>query len=322
MKTIAIPNTDLAVSEFCFGTMQFGNKVTGAAMDELFNAYRDAGGNFLDTAHCYSCWVPGGADGTSERIIGDYLKRHGARDNFVIATKGGHPPVANYRRNEDGYLAPYRVMADIDDSLGRLDIDTIDIYWLHRDDPRLPVGEIIEMLEAERKRGRIRYYGGSNWTSQRLAEASAYAVEHKLTGFVASQPRWNLAVSEETPAGEARLEPGALLTASNRDVEWHTESGLPMTPYNPTAGGFFARQGEKPKEWRTKVGIARYERCKALGSELGATTNQIALAWLRHQPFPVIPILGTSKVDNLLDAVGATNVSLSKEQVVWLRDGD
>ncbi|WOO40727.1 aldo/keto reductase [Rubellicoccus peritrichatus] len=322
MKTIDIPNTDLTVSEFCFGTMQFGNKVTGLAIDELFNAYRDAGGNFLDTAHCYSVWIDGQTDGVSERIIGDYLRRHNSRDQFIIATKGGHPPVANYRRNDNGYLAPYRVMADIDDSLSRLAIDEIDLYWLHRDDPRLPVGEILEMLETERKRGRIRYYGGSNWTSERLAEAKQYATANNMTGFVASQPRWNLAATTEFYKKEKRQNPGILLTANNGDVAWHTETGLPMIPYTSTANGFFARRGEAPKHWCTQEGVARYQRVEKLSQELNASPNQIALAWLRHQAFPVIPILGTSKVENLKDAVGAANVSLSTAQVNWLRDGD
>lgn len=320
MKTIYIPDTTLAVSEFCLGAMQFGHKVTGGAIDQLFNVFRDGGGNFIDTAHCYCFWNPAGA-GSSELIVGDYLKRNKVRDEFVIATKGGHPPGPKYRRNSDSFLSPYRVKADIDDSLGRLNIDSIDLYWLHRDDPRIPVGEIIEMLEAERKSGRIRYFGGSNWTSQRLAEANTYAKDHGISGFVASQPRWNLAITKEDPEGDKRLEPGTLLAFSETDAKWHKESGLPVIPYTPTAGGFFAQKAEKPEQWRTSEGIARYQRTEKLANELDASPNQIALAWLRHKPFPVIPILGTSKVKNLVDAIGAADVSLSAEQANWLKNG-
>jgi len=151
MQTITLGQDTLRVTELCLGCMQLGARATADTIDALLDTYRDAGGNFLDTAHCYCFWEPGG-DGISERVVGEYLHRNRCRDEMVIATKGAHPPVPGYRAVED-YMSPSRLESDIDDSLGRMKIDTIDLYWLHRDDPRVGVGEIIDMLLAEKQRG-------------------------------------------------------------------------------------------------------------------------------------------------------------------------
>jgi len=308
-----LAGTDLELSTFCYGTMQFGRDLERAQSDALMHAFRDAGGNFFDTAHCYCSWLPSGA-GVSERVLGEYVKRNCRRDEVVIATKGAHPTMDNYRKVEQ-YMSAGRIAADIDDSLSRLQMDSIDLYWLHRDDPRVGVGEILEILNAEVKRGRIRYFGGSNWTAERLAEADAYARAHGIAGFVASQPRWNLACEAEEPVGAERLKPGVLLALCERDAQWHATSQLAVVPYAPTANGFFARNGEKPDKYRTKRGLARLERARVLAKALGATPNQVALAWLLHQPFPVFPILGTGSLEHLQDALAAEALTLSAEQM-------
>ena len=306
------------VSQLCLGCMQFGSRATGEQVDALLNAYRDAGGNFLDTAHCYTAWNPGG-DGISERWVGDYLSRHNCRDEMVVATKGAHPSIPGYRKVEK-YMTASRIESDIDDSLGRMRIETIDLYWLHRDDPRVPVGEILEILEAERRRGRIRLFGASNWTAERIDEANRYASEHGIEGFVASQPRWSLLDYEPMPR-EKRLEPGVLLHADADDRKRHAASQLPMVCYGPTGNGFFANEGAAPEKFATEENLARARRVTELARELGATANQIALAWLRAQSFPVIPILGTARVDHLADALGVVDVSLTDEQARYLETG-
>ena len=138
MKRHSIPNTDLEVSALCYGTAQWGHAVVGQHLDQLVNAFRDAGGNFIDTAHCYACWTRQGA-GVSERAVADYLRRSGGREEIIVATKGGHPSWSGYR-TVDRYMSAGRVEADIDDSLARLDRDHIDLYLLHRDDLRMQVG--------------------------------------------------------------------------------------------------------------------------------------------------------------------------------------
>ncbi len=318
MKIQPLTNTDLTVSQLCYGTMQLAkDELTQEDCDRLMDAYMEAGGNFFDTAHCYCFWLPK-RDGASERVLGDYVQRRGCRNSVVLATKGAHPSMPDYRTAEQ-FMSVGRIGADIDDSLSRMKIDTIDLYWLHRDDPCVPVSEILECLNAEVARGRIRYFGGSNWTSQRLAEANAYAQENGLMGFVGSQSRWNLACDDEDPQGQKRLEPGELLAVSQNDAQWHEQSQLPIVPYSPTANGFFATGGEAGKQlYGTSRGKARLAVAQEVAQELGATPNQIAIAWLLHQPFPVFPILGTVSMEHLQDAVAATGISLSDKQMARL----
>jgi aryl-alcohol dehydrogenase-like predicted oxidoreductase len=309
----AIPNTDLEVSALCYGTAQWGHAVFGRQLDALVNAFRDAGGNFIDTAHCYACWTPQGA-GVSERAVADYLRRNGGRDEMIVATKGGHPSWPGYR-TVDRYMSAGRVGADIDDSLARLDCDAIDLYLLHRDDLRMEVGEIIEYLNVEVRRGRIRYFGASNWTSARIAAANAYAAAHKLQGFVISEPQWSLAC--RNPASDPTLH-----FLDEADHGWHGRSQMPVMPYASTAGGYFATQGRKRAEqFDNPTSRGRLRRAQQLAAELGCTPNQVALAYLKYQPFPVVPIIGTSDLGHLGDALGALEVKLTQAQVEWLRDG-
>jgi aryl-alcohol dehydrogenase-like predicted oxidoreductase len=308
-----IPGTDLRVSGLCYGTAQWGHEVAGRQLDRLLDAFRDAGGNFLDTAHCYACWTPEGA-GVSERAIADYLRRHGGEQELVVATKGGHPSFPGYR-TVDHYMSAERVAADIDDSLARLERDTIDLYLLHRDDPRMEVAEIVENMNGEVRRGRIRYFGASNWSAARIAQANAYAASHGLHGFCISEPQWSLAHRHSTGDPTLRF-------LDQDDHAWHCRSQVPVMPYASTAGGYFATGGQsRADQYDNEVSRGRLERAQKLAVELGCTPNQVALAYLKQQPFPVVPIIGTKNRRHLADAIGALAVSLTAAQVEWLRDG-
>ena len=310
-----LPGTDLAVSPICYGTGSFGADVQAEQIDALLRLYRDAGGNFIDTAHCYAFWLPAGA-GCSECALGAYMRRNG-RGDLVVATKGGHPGAAGYRTVEH-WLSPARIEADIDDSLGRLGLDTIDLYWLHRDETSRPVVEIIETLNSEVRRGRIRWLGASNWRPARIAAANAYAAAHGLRGFAASQPEWSLAkknTANPDPATDTS-NGAAMLFLEEPDQEWHRRSGLPVVAYTSTAGGYFASGGTRAKQaYDNPVSRGRMARATALAAEQGGTPGQIALAWLLHQSFPVFPILGTRDLNHLREDLGAAHVSLAPHHV-------
>lgn len=312
MDYLRLPGTELAVFPLCYGAAAFGTSMRGDEMDRLFQQYRATGGNFFDTAHCYAFWMPDGL-GASERALGDCLRRFGGRKEMVIASKGGHHGVPPDYPRPDDFLALEVLSADITDSLERLRIETIDLYWLHRDDERRDVGSIIEALNAEIVRGRIRYPGASNWSTARIAAANAYAAAHGLQGFVASQPQWSLAVPVLYAEGNP---PMRFLTPE--DHAWHVASGLPVIPFSSTARGYFAAGGREDAALNTPATRARLARVQQLAPQLGCTPNQLALAYLRHQPFPVIPILGTSNPAHLADALGTLRVTLTAEQVRWL----
>jgi 1-deoxyxylulose-5-phosphate synthase len=315
MKQHLIPNTTLHVSALCYGLGPFGSGVKGAAMERLFATFREAGGNFFDTAHCYAFWLPEGA-GCSERALGECLRRFGGREEIVIGTKGGHPEAGPDYPRPDCYLAPELIASDIGDSLERLGVETIDLYYLHRDDPRIPAGELIESLNGEIERGRIRHLGASNWPVARIEEANAYAAAHGLQGFVASQPQWSL--------GEPNWQPGpepTMRSVADEDRAWYASHSLAVIPYSSTSNGYFATGGERGRDYQNPRNEARLQRAQQLADELGCTPNQVALAYLMNQEFLVVPIIGTANQEHLEDALGAVQVEITPEQARWLREG-
>jgi aryl-alcohol dehydrogenase-like predicted oxidoreductase len=313
MQRLQLGNSGLVVSQLCYGVMPFGTGVTGQAMDRLYCAFREAGGNFFDTAHCYCFWIENG-HGASERALGELIRRHGGRDDIVIATKGCHPAVPPHYPRPDRFISPQVLASDIDESLQRLGVDHIDLYYLHRDDPRMPVGEIVEILNAEVRRGRIRRLAASNWTVQRIAEANEYAAAHGLLGFDASQPQWSLAQLNQREGADPTMR-----FLGTDDVRWHERSGLPVVPYSPTACGYFATGGLKSAAaFENAVSRGRLERATVLARELGRSVNQIALAWLMSHPFAVFPIIGTKDPEHLADAISAADLRLTGEQCRWL----
>jgi aryl-alcohol dehydrogenase-like predicted oxidoreductase len=300
-----LAGTDLDVSRICCGTSGFHGLCIQDDMDRIFAIFRDAGGNFFDTAHVYRGWD---TRGSIEIAIGEYFRRNGGWDKCVVATKGGHPGAMTYRTVEY-YLSPHRIEADIDDSLGRMGVDTLDLYYLHRDDERMGVAEIIDYLNEEIKRGRIRYPAASNWCAKRMEEANNYASQKGLQGFVASQPEWSLAVHTQPPGNRQRF-------LGPEDHEWHRASQLPVIPYSSAARGYFEGRENAPLD--NPVSQARRARARQLASELGATAGQMALAWLRAQPFPVIPLIGSTHPEHFKAALAAADISLSAQQRDWL----
>jgi aryl-alcohol dehydrogenase-like predicted oxidoreductase len=307
-----IPQTELTVSPIALGLGDFGTRVSGRASRRLLEAYLAQGGNFVDTAHCYSAWLPDGA-GRSERELGRCLAELSCRDALVVATKGGHPAFAPYYHRAEHYLAPEVVRADVDESLARLGIECIDLYYLHRDDARVPVGEVIDSLNEEIARGRVRYLGASNWSVARIEAANAYAAAEGRVGFCISEVHFSLA----EPSWPMTDDPTVRhLTATDR--AWHARSGLPVAAYSPTARGFMAGRPEVEAEYAQPPNLARRERARELATQLGCTPTQVALAWLMHQPFPVVPITGTNDLAHLAEVVGASEVELSDQQVAHI----
>lgn len=318
-----IPGTDLAASPLCYGVMQFNARVRGAEMRELYRIYRAAGGNFFDTAHCYSFWMKDGGAGASERGLGECLAVAGDRDQIVVSTKGGHPDFTPLYTRPDDYLAPTVIDADVGDSLKRLGVKTIDLYLLHRDDPRREVGSIMDALNAQIARGRVRYLGASNWTIPRIEAANAYAARRGLAGFVIAQQQWSLAQSNLPYPLNLRGPDPTCVRLSDADVAWHASTGFPVMAYTATAFGYFGENpGKNAASYDNPVSQGRRARAAELGAALGGySANQIALAYLIAHPFPVFPILGTMHPDHLADAMGALSIALTADQIGWLRDG-
>jgi len=275
---------------------------------DLIETWLELGGTIIDTAHVYS-------GGNSERAMGRWFQERGRREDVLVLTKGAHHN-ADRRR-----VTPEDITCDLRDSLARLKTDTIDLYLLHRDDPEVPVGPIVEALEEHRRAGRIRAYGGSNWSTARLEEANAYARAHGLQGFTASSPNLSLAVQNEPVWADC-------LSASDPASRgWYERTRMPLFAWSSQAGGFFTglyspenvENEDMVRVYYNEGNWERLRRATELGRKRGGyTANQVALAWVLHQPFPVFALIGPHSVDELRSSVAALELELSPDEVRWL----
>ncbi len=310
LPTLAIPSTDLRVSAFCYGTSSWGERPE-EEIARLYDQFREAGGNFFDSAHIYAFWA--NALGEPERVLGRRM-RNERRSDIVVGTKGGHPALPGYDRPANATW-PEVIRTDIRDSLDRLKLDYIDLYYLHRDNLSVPVGEIIDCLAAEVDAGRIRYFAGSNWSRQRFTAANAYAKKNGKPGFVASQPLWNLAGFTAPVNWDPTHQ---VLNDDSAEIAWYAENQFPAIPFTPTANGVFAPGTKIRSQYNAPTTHRRIATTIAIAMELSATPTQIALAWLRQHPFPVIPILGTLNAVHLADALASVNMNLTADQLARL----
>lgn len=274
----------------------------------MLDAFVAAGGNTFDTAYVY-----GG--GRSERLLGRWLGERGNREQVIIVDKGAHPRAGQPQR-----VTPEAIDADIAESLERLQTPYIDLYLLHRDDPSVHVGPIVECLNAHVAAGRLRAIGGSNWTAQRIFEANRYAASHGLTGFTASSPNLSLAVASEP------LWPGCV-SVDAQEIAWYREHQFPLLSWSSQARGFFSgrfspEQPEvDPDVTRTFYSAGNWERlrrARELAQRKGTTPTRIALAWVLRQPFPTFPLIGPLTLAELQDSLAALQVALSPAEAQWL----
>jgi aryl-alcohol dehydrogenase-like predicted oxidoreductase len=310
-------------SPIVLGTGSFGagipREVAFAAMD----AYLAAGGNVLDTANIYSSWEPGGV-GASERTVGEWLSARKVRDRIILGTKGGHPALSAMQRSRCT-LADLR--SDFAESLDRLQLEHEDIYWLHRDHPGLPVAAIMDNLAELNRSRRIGCFGVSNWMPARIEEANAYAQRAGEQGFVINQLGWSLAAHATNFADASPM-----LYVDDAMAEWHQRTGLTLLAYSSQAGGYFGESnvqwarhgfpGDAPrgKAFDNQTNRLRLQRATALAERKSCSANQVALAWLLHQPFPTYPIIGSRSTAHIRESMGALQVRLLPEECRWLTE--
>ena len=312
MQRINLPKTGYSVSRICLGGNRFGGDLDQDKSFELLDAFVEIGGNFIDSAHVYANWIPGNEKSSSEKTIGRWLASRKPQ-GLVIATKGGHP-IDGVKRLD---LASLRT--DASEACENLRVPTLDIFYVHRDDPSRPVAEILESLEILRKEGLFRHYAASNWHLERLIEAQEIAARMGIAGFVGNQCEWSL----------ARRNPGSAssdLVAMGRDmVAFHARSGLAAIPYSAQAKGYFDKVAAgDPGVLTNAYGNAENRQISAvlsrLSSQYGATPTEIMLAAMLRAPFPVIPVIGPRNPDQLRSSVKCLTLDLADADVSALLD--
>lgn len=315
MRHVALPGTNLSVSALGYGVAEFGTRIRGAEADRLLAQYLEAGGNLVDSAHCYAYWLQDGL-GASESELGAAIRRLGLREELVVATKGGHPGAGEAYPQPEEFLSPEAIGACLDESLERLGMPSVDLYYLHRDDGRTPVDEVMDALNAEVARGHVRALGASNWSVERIAAANDYARRRGLRGFCCSQIQGSLAIPlwEDGPDPVTRY-------VTEETAAWHAASGIPIMAYSATSNGYFGAADAGPETFRSPANEARRERARTLARELGCTPTQLAVAWLLAGEAPTVALFSTGRADHLAEAMASVDVTLTQEQTRWLREG-
>jgi aryl-alcohol dehydrogenase-like predicted oxidoreductase len=315
MHYVNLGNTGLRVSRVCLGMMSFGNDSDRPwVLDEdgaepIVRAAVEGGITFFDTADAYS-------GGASEVATGRLLPKFLSRDEMVVATKVFMPVTPG---ENGGGLSRKHILSGIDASLARLDLDYVDLYQIHRWDPRTPIEETMEALHDVVRAGKARYIGASSMFAWQLAKAQHAADLHHWTRFSSMQPHYNLIYREE----EREMIPLCI------------DQGLGVIPWSPLARGVLAgnrtRGGERHTTRSDTDAFTDYlysqptdfdvvDRVAEVAGERGVSPAQIALAWLLHRPGVTAPIVGATQPGHLVDALAAEALELGDDEIKRVED--
>jgi aryl-alcohol dehydrogenase-like predicted oxidoreductase len=307
-----VPYVNKKVSRIVFGTA-IRSMMNDEDRFDLLDAAYDAGINIFDSAASY---------GEAEASLGRWIRARGLRDKVAILTKGANP---NSYRNR---VTAYDIMSDIEDSFAKLQTEYIDLYILHRDDPGVPVGPIVEFLNKLHQAGRIGAFGGSNWTLARTREANAYAKAHGLIPFTVCSPNYCLADMIGDPWGGSVTISGD----ANADFrEWLAANRTPVFAYSSLGRGFLSGKiksseadrakeilGPAADEYAYPINFERLKRAETLAREKNVSVSQIAYSWLMHSDLNVFGITGTESPENIRKTVDALHLELTAAEMEYL----
>ena len=314
-----VPGVGKPVSRLVQGTVMIGSEEAERGF-ELLDEVRDLGCTAFDTAHQYG-------DGDSERTFGRWMEARGLREDVVIIGKGAH------HNRDRARVTPFDISADLFDSLARLRTEYIDLYLLHRDDPSVPVGPIIEILNEHLDAGRIRAFGASNWSTSRIQKAQEYANARGLITFSASSPNLSLAVQAKAP-----WEGCVSISGEGGEAErrWYARREMPLFAWSSLAGGFFSGRFTREnldafdtyldklcvQTYCFEDNFARFDRARALAEDRGLSVPQVVLAYVLGQPLDVFALVGCNSGEEFAENARGAEASLTPEERRWLESGE
>lgn len=298
------------ITPIVFGCNVFGWTIDEAQSFRMLDHLVDRGLNCIDTADTYARWI--GKPGISESIIGRWLKQSGKREKLVIATKVGME-MAPDRKG----LSKKHILASVDESLQRLQIDCIDLYQAHQDDPATPLEESLEAFDSLVKAGKVKAIGASNYSGARLREAQGIAKSKHYAVFQTLQPHYNLYERQDFETDLAAV---------------CKEQGLAVIPYFSLAAGFLtgkyrseadfskSARGGGMKKYLNDRGLRILDALDTVAANVHATPAQIALAWLLSRPVVTAPIVSATTTEQLDALIAALDVKLDAEALKLLDD--
>jgi aryl-alcohol dehydrogenase-like predicted oxidoreductase len=305
MKTLSLGGAGVEVSAMCLGAMRFGTATDGETSARILDAYVEAGGSFIDTANVYAVWEANGRGGDSEELLGRWMRERGNRDRLFLATKMGSRLQASGRG-----LRRDQIERECEASLGRLGVETVDLYYAHFDDLATPVEETMGAFDALIRAGKARHIGASNFYAWRLEQARAVCAAERWTWYCCVQQRY----SYLQPVTGARF--GVQVAANEDLLEYRQARGLRLLAYSPLLGGCYQRANKPvPLQYQSALNEKRLAALQAVAGQRGVSPSQLVLAWMLQQDSPVLPIIGVSSVEQLQHNLAALEIALSEEEM-------
>jgi len=311
MKYGAVPGIEKPVSRLVQGIIQVNRQDEAIGFRQLDDAFA-AGINCIDSAHLYG----------TDPFLGKWMKERGNREQIVVLAKCAHD---SFRKR----VRPYDIQSELEDILVRMQVDYVDMLVLHRDDPSYPVEPIIDVLNQAVNEGKVKAFGGSNWSAERLQQANDYAAKSGQTPFAVSSPNFSL-------ADPIRVPWGGCLTISGDQFEderaWYKANNMPIFSWSSMAGGFWSgrfnrEEIESYTEGQAKLvrecycseaNFQRLDRVKELAEKKGGTVAQVALAYILHYPMNVFAIVGAQTPEEVAANVAALNTDLTEQEMLYL----
>jgi aryl-alcohol dehydrogenase-like predicted oxidoreductase len=311
METRTLGNTDLEIVPLVLGGNVFGWTADEASSFDLLDAFVDRGFNCIDTADVYSSWVPGHQGGESETILGKWFARSGKRDKVVLATKVGMEMPAGKG------LSKQYILTEVEQSLQRLQIDTIDLYQSHRDDQTVPLDETLEAYAQLIQQGKVRYIGASNYKGARLAQALSVATEKQLPHYKTLQPEYNLYDREDY---EQDLAPVVASYGIGVIPYFSLASGVLTGKYQSLDDTKGHKRGSRVEKYFDARGLRILKSLQQVSAETGAAQASIALAWLLAQPTVTAPIASATSTEQMQALFAAVDLKLTEQQMLLLNE--
>ncbi len=331
MKYVPLGKTGQNISQFCLGCMMMGTAMDEKTSFEVLDHFREAGGNFLDTANCYAWWMGSEFNGgESENILGRWMAERKNRSEVFLATKvGGRLKDLKGIRGADGEIDWSRVTGEyeglsagvirkaVEDSLKRLKTDYIDLYYTHVYDANTPLEETLETMNALVKEGKVRYTACSNISTGEIKRSNEISKDKGRVSYSAMQQEYSYL--HPIPG----VDTGITYHGDKEMLSLAQESGMAFLAYSPLLKGIY---GDKVKRanyynlhlYENDKNLKKLELVEKISEELGITGNQLVLAWLlRHEP-QIIPILGFSKKEQYLEDIAAADIELPCEYMAKL----
>ena len=296
-----VPGLDKQVSRLVLGVLDITGTLPRAAV--MFDDFVERGGTTFDTAYIYS-------GGRGEKLLGQWMTSRGNRDDLVVIGKGAHTP----------YCDPESITQQLHESLERLQTDHVDLYFMHRDNEEIPVGEFVDVLDEHFRAGRMKAFGGSNWSVERFDAANAYAEANGKQPFTLLSNHLSLARAYDVPWAGCRH------VSDDESQAWLRERQVALFPWSSQARGFFTGRA-KPEDrsdeelvrcFYSDENFRRLDHARELAKAKGVETTAIALAWLLHQPYPVFPLIGPRHLSETRTSLQGLSVQLTDDELAWL----